>query len=101
MAENYQVVLSDLQELSRNFSSEADRYSKLLPELVPPEADSGDGRLNATTRAVMASLKVLHGNLADQIDNHAGTLREARDSYERQDIDSRELFDDLNPKTWE
>lgn len=100
LSDKYHVVLADLQEMASTFSREADRYDDLLPTLVPPEADSGDSRLNGTMRGVMASLKVLHGKLATQIENHAGKLREAHDSYQRNDSDAKDLFDELNPKTW-
>lgn len=100
MSDQYHVVLADLQEMASNFSREADRYNDLLPNIVPPEADSGDSRLNSAMHGVMASLKVLHAKLDTQIQNHADKLHEAHDSYQRHDSDTKDLFDEMNPKTW-
>lgn len=100
MTDQYHVVLADLQDMASKFAHESDRYDKIRPKLTPQEAASGDGRLDATMHAVMSTLKVLHANMQSQIEDHGHKLREVHDSYQRQDIDNRELFEDLVPKTW-
>ena len=100
MSDQYHIVLADLQDMASKFAHEADRYEKIRPKLTPSEADSGDDRLNTTMHAVMTSLKVLHAKMLTQIEDHGNKLREVHDSYQRQDIDNRELFEDLVPKTW-
>lgn len=100
MTDQYQAVLADLRDMASTFAREADNYQKLRPKLTPPMADSGDARLNTTIRAVMQTLEVLHANMISLIEDHGQNLRAAHDNYERHDIDNRELFEDLVPKTW-
>ncbi|MBK0868299.1 hypothetical protein INP57_15910 [Saccharopolyspora sp. HNM0986] len=100
MADQYQAVLADLQDMASTFAREADEYQKIRPKLTPPVADTGDGRLNETTAAVMKTLEVLHAKMIALIEDHGTSVRAAHDSYQKQDIDNRELFEDLVPKTW-
>lgn len=100
MADQYQVVLADLQDMASTFGREAGNYQQIRPKLTPPVADSGDGRLNSTTNAVMQTLEVLHANMVALIEDHGQNLRAAHDNYQARDIDNRELFEDLVPKTW-
>lgn len=100
MTDGYQAVLADLQEMASTFTREADDYRQLEPRVSPPPASSGDGRLDATIHAVMATLGSLHDRMATMIEDHGNKLREAHDTYQRRDIDNRELFEDLVPKTW-
>lgn len=100
VGDQYQVVLADLQEMASTFAREADCYQQIRQKLTPPVADTGDARLNATTKAVMQTLEVLHAKMVAQIEDHGQSLRAAHDSYQAHDIDNRELFEDLVPKTW-
>lgn len=46
----------------------------------------------------MDTLGLMQDEMADTIDAHAKGLRKAADSYERHDVDTHGLFDDLMPE---
>lgn len=100
MADNYQVILSDLQDMAKRFDDESQHYQAIQRKVAHPPADTGEGSLNQTLDAVLSTLQVLHANMQAQIEDHAKTIRDTKDSYQRHDLDNRELFEDLVPKTW-
>jgi len=95
MADGYTVVLADLRAMRGTFAREHDTYAGIKAKLTPPVAATGDGVLDETLAAVMDAIALMHEGLAARIEEHADKLGKSADSYERADIDSHGLFDDL------
>jgi hypothetical protein len=95
---DFNVVLSDLATLQKNFATEAANYEQLIPAINPPAVDGGDGTINSVLTSVHETFDVLHHSLVASIQHNADGLKTAHDSFERHDIDTRFLYDDLVPK---
>jgi hypothetical protein len=93
------VVLADLAALHRNFATEASAYEQLIPSINPPAVDGGDANLNSVLTALVETFDVAHHRIADNIAHHADALKNAHESFARQDSgDTRFLYDNLMPK---
>lgn len=95
---DFKVVLSDLAALHTNFANEATAYERLIPSINPPAVDGGDGNLNSVLVSLVETFDVLHNALVGSITHHADMLKTAHDSFQRHDIDTRFLYDNLMPK---
>lgn len=93
--QGYQVALTDLKNMADTFHQQASNYRGLRPKVTPPLADGGDGGLNDAMKAVMDAIDVLHTKMADRIDDHGDKLTYAHDSYQRRDVDTHGVFEDL------
>jgi hypothetical protein len=91
----FTVVLGDLRSMGSTFLSEHGEYLKVKDRITPAAAATGDGNLDETLCAVMDAVAMMHEVLAARILEHADKLGKAADSYERSDIDSHGVFDDL------
>jgi len=95
MSDLVQVVLDDLESLAKTFDDEAKTYDSLVPKFLPTPVDSGDASLNQAMKSALDLLAILQHQMTRTIQTHSEKLAYARDSYERHDIDNRQLYDDL------
>src|SRR5215475_951609 len=95
---DFKVVLEDLATLHTNFANEATAYEQLIPSINPPAVDGGDGNLNSVLVSLVETFDVLHHRLVGSIRHNADMLKTAHDSFERHDIDTHGVYDDLMPK---
>jgi hypothetical protein len=95
VADGFTVVLADLRSMKGTFEKEHDAYAGIAAKLTPPMAATGDAGLDETLRAVMDVIAMMHEGLAARIEEHAERLGKTADAYERADIDSHGVFDDL------
>lgn len=90
-----QVVFDELTEMSRKFEWGASDYSAVAGKLKVAPPDSGEGALNTLIQATMGVIDVLNRQVVGEIQHNGQLVAAARDSYERHDIDNRELYDDM------
>lgn len=89
------VVLSDLDALGGTLRGAASDYRGLAKDVSPPVADGGDGGLNSSIKAIAELIISLHGAFCERLDDHADKVKNAHDSYQRDDVDVHGLFEDL------
>ncbi|MUM24244.1 hypothetical protein FZI91_21410 [Mycobacterium sp. CBMA271] len=90
-----QVVLDELAEMSRRFHSGSTEYEQTADGLKMSAPDSGDGRLTSLIDSSLQVMDVLNRQVAGEIEKNSQLIDAAKTSYERRDIDNRQLFDDL------
>lgn len=95
MGEGFAVVLADLRAMRGKFGREHDAYLETKATITPVVAGTGDAGLDRTLHAVMDAIAMMHQGMAARIEEHEQKLGRAADAYERSDIDSHGLFDDL------
>ncbi len=89
------VVLSDLDALQSQLRKGAQDYKGFAGEVTPAIADGGDGALNSSITAVADLISSLHDAFVQRLDDHADKVKNAHDSYQRDDVDVHGLFEDL------
>jgi Family of unknown function (DUF6317) len=92
---DYQVVLSDLQNMANTFHKEATACGGLHPKMKPAIAASGDPGLDSSIKAMWDLIAGLHDKLTDRIADHGDKLTYAHNSYQRNDVDIHGVFEDL------
>jgi hypothetical protein len=95
MGAGYQVVLGDLEEMARAFSTEADDFEKLRPRMAPAPPDGGEATVNAGIAAVLALFKSLNAGISEAMGEHGKRVQECHDDYKQNDSDVVALYNKL------
>ncbi|TMM37332.1 MAG: hypothetical protein E6F99_12725 [Actinobacteria bacterium] len=92
---DYQTILSDLNKAATAFHDGAADFEKAVGDLTRLHYDSGDGSLDQTIGAVLATLDALRTTVADRLRDTGAKLTRAHDDYQRSDVSARELYDNM------
>jgi hypothetical protein len=90
------VVLDDLATMSQQFEQGHADFAAAAEAVKAEPVDTGDGTLNDYLAYVTGRIEELTIKSAELIQEHAGKVKYAHDSYERHDIDNEELFEDMD-----
>jgi hypothetical protein len=64
MSDEFQVVMSDLQEAAATFHAEAKTFLGIMPDACPALPDGGSGAFNESLSAVVDAACLLHLQIA-------------------------------------
>ena len=95
MGSGFQTTLQDLANAAGSFHDGADQFAKELGGITTMKVDSGDGGLDETVLAVLAAIGALHDRVVQGLRETGDNLDKARADYQRSDVSSRELYDDI------
>jgi ABC-type transporter Mla subunit MlaD len=95
MGNGFQATLQDLANAAGSFHEGADQFKKALGDVTTLQVDSGDGGLNETVQAVLAAITALHDRVVQDLQETGENLDKVRADYQRSDVSSRELYDDI------
>ena len=79
--DGFQVVMSDLQDASTTFGTEAATYKAIMPTEGPACPDGGDGAFNQSLQAVVQMIGAFHLQAAGVMEVDSAKLKKARDNY--------------------
>jgi hypothetical protein len=89
----FQVVMSDLLDLSGTFRAESGTCRAIMPDEGPACPDGGDGAVNGMMQAVTEAVGLAHVQLADVMALHASKLQAAHDRYQDAEMTNTQLAD--------
>jgi ABC-type transporter Mla subunit MlaD len=95
MGSGFQTTLQDLANAAGSFHDGADQFAKALGAITTLKADSGDDGLDETVQAVLAAIDALHSRVVQGLRETGDNLDVVRADYQRSDVSSRELYDDI------
>jgi len=95
MGAGYQVVLGDLEEMARAFSTESDDFGKLRPRMAPAPVDGGEATVNAGIAAVLSLFGALNAGISEAMGEHGKRVQECHDDYKENDSDVVALYNKL------
>ena len=95
MGSDFQTTLQDLASAAGSFHDGADQFAKALGDVTTLRVNSGDGGLNVTIQATLAAIGALHDRVVEDLRETGDNLDKVRADYQRSDVRSRELYDDI------
>lgn len=95
MGSGFQTTLQDLANAAGSFHDGADQFKKALGDIASLKVDSGAGGLDETVQAVLAAVNALHDRVVQDLRETGENLDKVRADYQRSDVSSRELYDDI------
>jgi Family of unknown function (DUF6317) len=95
MGAGYQVVLGDLEEMARAFSTEATDFEKLRPRMAMAPVDGGEATVNAGIAAVLSLFASLNAGVSEAMGEHGKRVQECHDDYHQNDSDVVALYNRL------
>jgi hypothetical protein len=95
MGAGYRVVLGDLEEMARAFSTEATDFEALRPRMAPAAVDGGEATVNSGIAAVLSLFASLNAGISEAMAEHGKRVRECHDDYKQNDSDVVGLYNKL------
>jgi ABC-type transporter Mla subunit MlaD len=95
MGSGFQTTLQDLANAAGSFHDGADQFAGALGDITTLRVDSGDGGLDQTIQATLAAIGALHDRVVQDLRETGDNLDKVRADYQRSDVRSRELYDDI------